>query len=586
MRTRNRRRLDAGVLAGCALLVGGVGVAGAVFGDQERVTRLWTRAELGADGGAQIAEEIDYDFGGFATDKHGIYRIVPQLDPGSPIQVSSPTAPAEVTVTPESGGARLKIGDPAETVSGRHRYLIDYPLPGVVTGREVAWDAVGTGWTVPIEKAEIHLVAPFELGDLRCDVGGVGDTGGCEARTVEPGHVVVDVEDLDTGEGVTLRATTGNPVASPAAEPQAPVDPPTEPGSGLLPPGAAAAAAALVAAVPATVMVRRAGRERVAAGGPTDAAFHTGGPLGPAPGAGPSEIRVDSDELAQMATTEFAPPGDLTPAQGGIVLRETVNPEHKVAWLIEAAIAGDVDLDEEGGKAVRLRRTGHSPDRSGILDVAFGGRDQIELGKYDESFGQAWGQVGMQLETWRAGSGLWDPAGDRRRIAALVVGILATVVGVLIVIGGGFLANNQGGGTGLVVAAVGAALAAGGLAAAITGWELRVRTPAGSAAWLRVESFRRFLAESEAYHAEEAAKRGVLREYTAWAVAVGEIGRWSRAVAASTVIPAAAGVSYVYMAPLLIASTNSTATAPTSSGSGVGGGGVGGGAGGGGGGSW
>ena len=68
-----------------------------------------------------------------------------------------------------------------------------------------------------------------------------------------------------------------------------------------------------------------------------------------------------------------------------------------------------------------------------------------------------------------------------------------------------------------------------------------MRTPAGSGLWLRVESFRRFLAESEAYHAEEAAKRGVLREYTAWAVALGEIDRWSRAVSASTVIPETAG---------------------------------------------
>jgi uncharacterized membrane protein len=110
---------------------------------------------------------------------------------------------------------------------------------------------------------------------------------------------------------------------------------------------------------------------------------------------------------------------------------------------------------------------------------------------------------------------------------------------------------------------------------------------------LRVESFRRFLAGSEAYHAEEAAKRGVLREYTAWALALGEIDRWANAVRASTAIPAEAGISYAYLAPALLMSTMSTSTAPSSSGSGggfggggFGGGSVGGGAGGGGGGSW
>src|SRR3546814_11190399 len=85
----------------------------------------------------------------------------------------------------------------------------------------------------------------------------------------------------------------------------------------------------------------------------------------------------------------------------------------------------------------------------------------------------------------------------------------------------------------LPLVVVGAVLAGAGFAAAIRGWELSVRTPQGSGLWLRVESFRRFLAQSEAFHAEEAAKRGVLSEYTAWAVAVSEIDRWGSAVSQS-----------------------------------------------------
>ena len=138
-----------------------------------------------------------------------------------------------------------------------------------------------------------------------------------------------------------------------------------------------------------------------------------------------------------------------------------------------------------------------------------------------------------------------------------------------------------------MVVVVGSLLGGGGFAALLRGWELRVRTPFGSGLWLRVESFRRFLHESETFHAEEAAKRGVLREYTAWAVALDEIDRWERAVAGSTTIPQDAGLGYVHMAPMLASSTASASTAPSSSGSGGGGGGsVGGGGGGGGGGSW
>src|SRR3546814_9787991 len=71
----------------------------------------------------------------------------------------------------------------------------------------------------------------------------------------------------------------------------------------------------------------RGGRERVGAGGVADAAWS---------GESTSEVRLDHDELKEMATTEFAPPEGITPAMGGIILAESVQPEHKVAWLIEA----------------------------------------------------------------------------------------------------------------------------------------------------------------------------------------------------------------------------------------------------------
>jgi Predicted membrane protein (DUF2207) len=223
-------------------------------------------------------------------------------------------------------------------------------------------------------------------------------------------------------------------------------------------------------------------------------------------------------------------------------------------------------------------------------DAPFG--TELELGSYDRGFATGWATLGHRLESWRETSGLWDARADGRRLAARVLGILGAVVGVVAAAGGGALAANRGAGW-LWLAAAGGLLAGAGLATALRAWELHVRTPAGSAVWLRVESFRRFLAESEAYHAEEAARRGVLREYTAWAIAVGEIDRWSRAVQAASIPPTVAGMSYVYMGPLLLASTTSTATAPSSSGGGgggfsggFGGGSVGGGAGGGGGGSW
>ncbi|MGK2928316.1 MAG: hypothetical protein ACSLFO_01935, partial [Acidimicrobiales bacterium] len=72
-------------------------------------------------------------------------------------------------------------------------------------------------------------------------------------------------------------------------------------------------------------------------------------------------------------------------------------------------------------------------------------------------------------------------------------------------------------------------------------WELRVRTPEGSALYVDVEGFRRYLSDVEAADIERAAEAGVLHDHLAWAVALGETAAWTSAVRQSTVEP---GTSY------------------------------------------
>jgi hypothetical protein len=566
------------LLGAGALTVGGATAIGAAVGDTERVAQYWAAAEVSADGRAQITEVIDYDFG--PEQRRGIRLDVFDLDSGAPISVSSPTAPDAVLVSPTGGGTNIRIGDPDTTISGRHRYQIQYPLLVRAGESSISWNAVGTHWEVDVEQAEIHVVGPFDWHSWECFQGGAGSTDPCRSvEEVEPGHLVVTTGRLRSGNGVTIDATLG------ARLDRTPVlDVPTgaaeDPGLGLATPAGMAAMAALVAAAPVSRLVRRAGRERVAVGGAADAAWATG-PIG-----GPDGERlVDHEELASLATIEVAPPEDLTPSHGGVILTEAVTDDHKVAWLIEAAIDGEVDLEERGKKTV-LRRTGTGQTPAGaLLAPAFGGRSEITLGTYDPKFATAWTAVGTDLADWKRTSGLWDPAGHRRQIRARVLGVLGEIVGLGLAFAGGAAANRWGGAW-LLLLVVGAAIAGAATAALVRSWELKVRTPAGAAAWLRVESFRRFLAGSEAYHAQQAAERGVLREYTAWAVSVGEVRRWSRAVAAAGIPAAVAGATYASIAPSLASSASSTATQPSSSGGGGGGGSVGGGSGGSGGGSW
>src|SRR5436190_1074389 len=209
MRTQGRRRLDRIVLGLGAVVGGGIVAIGGAVGDAERIPQMWVGAELSAEGGTHVTEAIDYDFG--VVPKHGIFRTIPGLGIDSAVTVSSATAPDDIaSITPAvingEQGIEVKVGDPNTTITGRHRYLLDYELPRdelLDPADTLAWDAVGTKWTVDIQRAEIHIVAPWELENATCSTGGAGATGGCELREVEPGHLVTTVEDLSPGEGVT-----------------------------------------------------------------------------------------------------------------------------------------------------------------------------------------------------------------------------------------------------------------------------------------------------------------------------------------------------------------------------------------------
>jgi hypothetical protein len=585
MRIRAHRRLDTVLLLIGALLVGGAAAIGAVVGDGERVTGLWAGAVIGSDGRAGVVEVIDYDFG--TQQRHGIFRDVPRLSPDAQVAVSSATAPSDMTLENLGDAVRIRIGDPSRTITDRHRYRIAYPMDDVAPEGRLAWDAVGTQWPVGIGNVEVHVVAPFKFEGARCVQGEAGSQQPCDITQPEPGHLVATISSLRAGQGATLYATGGRPleVAPRLLVPSSGL--PADATSGAPLAALVAVAAALAGAALTSWLVRWAGRERVVRGGRAYAGS-----------AGTSlEARVDAAKLGSLATVEFSPPAELTPAQGGIVLAEVVGQNQKLAWLIGAAADGYLDIEEDGQGLTLVRRPRHDDSSvSRTLDTAFAGRTRLTLGSYDPSFAAAWREIGDELAAWRRTSGLWDPAGDLHRKLARLLGVAVALGGLAIAGVGGALANRLEW-VWLALVAWGALLAGAGLAAVVRGWELRVRNLLGCELWLRVESFRRFLAGPQAQHLQQAAKQGVLGQYTAWAVAVGEIDRWSGVVAASAWCDSdPAGRRYSRMAPYLPLAARSSSVEPASSGSssgggggwsgGGGGGGSGGGAGGGGGGSW
>jgi uncharacterized membrane protein len=198
----------------------------------------------------------------------------------------------------------------------------------------------------------------------------------------------------------------------------------------------------------------------------------------------------------------------------------------------------------------------------------FGWRRQIHLGSYDKRFATAWRNVRVEQKRAIARSGWWTrhPPLGAGGLDALWQYLFVSGVSLLAVFGAlSALGWNDTAAAAFLLAVAVPAIAAFALYRCL----LPVRSAPGSALALRAESFRRFLKASEGRHVEWAWSQGVLRDYSAWAVALGAAEAWERAMKASTVPPAEFSTG-----PLLIHSIGpswtSTYTPPSSTSTGGG----------------
>jgi hypothetical protein len=301
---------------------------------------------------------------------------------------------------------------------------------------------------------------------------------------------------------------------------------------------------------------------------------------------------VADSKLDELATIEFVPPKGIDPWQGAVLLRERIDDDVVSAWFSALVASEALTIDDSGKKpilGVGRRRGEVDPATSAILNQFFSGRAQVELGTYDPLFASAWGSVRSQQISLIRSSGWWRkrPPGTGSGAKGVLTALALVLVFIGFSVGATVLTSVLG-----LANSVPIALAIGFVvpvivAIGVYSTLLPARSATGSALALQAESFRRFLAASEGRHVEWAWTQGLLREYSAWAVALGAADAWSKALAQSNVPPNALGVSNPLIVHSVAHSFASSHTAPSSSGSGgSGGGGVGGGGGGGSSGSW
>jgi len=582
-----------------------VGPAAAQSG--ERILDYRVTLAIEEDGKLAITEVIAYDFG--SNQRRGIFRDIPTRFPYDsehdrvyPIEDVTVTAtpegtPTDVQVTTEGNVTRIRIGDPDVFITGQHTYTISYTVRGALNGfedhDELFWNAVGTGWGVPIEQVQATVTAPADITRVACFAGPFESRLSCASSSVDGSTARFTQDGLNPFEALTVVVaipTGAVPTPVPILEEKLTFSTAFDPAPGKI----AAGVGVLALGVAGLVWLLRKGRDRRFVGSATDQAF---GNITGEEEAVPLRGRV-------QGPVEFEPPEGIRPGQLGTLIDEEANLLDITATIVDLAVRGFILIQEvpsEDGKRhksdYRLTDLGKSRAElrayeSQLLDDLFETGSVVELSELKYKFASKLSGLKTALYDDAIEKGWFSHRPDHVRL-------MWRGIGVVVLVAGGFLtvlAASQGWG----LAALGVPII--GLLLLIFAGRMPRRTPKGTAMYSRIEGFKQIFDAGQGVREQFAERANIFSEYLPFAIVFGQTKKWAKTfegldaqVAQSTNTWYLSPYAFTALAFADSMEDFSTTTAGTlyastpssSGGSGFGGGGFsGGGGGGGGGGSW
>ncbi len=507
------------------------------------VTRWDETYTLRPDGTAEVRLEIDFDFGN--DPGHGPYLVLPtrqgydktydRLYSTSRIRASSPTgAPAGVNLDTGRDYTSVRIGDPnIGDVSGIQTYVITYSVARVmnttaaaetasgIAGDEFYWNAVGDGWTVPIAKATVTVVAPVAASDLQCFAGSRGVSTPCGGRTTTGTSVTFTQGYLAVGQPFTVDVLypQGTFETTPALIERSDFKRAFTLNAGTI----GAAAVILLAG-----LVFLAWRLRTTA---VDEQF-----AGLTPGlipTGPAEGQVVKRNYRAPVAVRFDPPVGMRPGQIGTLIDEKADPRDVTATLVDLAVRGYLRIDDAGEKQaglfskehdytlVKLREgdAGLFPYETFLLTSLFAGRDQVTLSDLKTTFSSSMATVQKDLYANVTLLGWFRRNPQTARLAWAGAGVLVLVLGALGTIG---LAQ----GTRLALLPVPLILL-GAITLATTG-NAPARTARGTAALQDARGFELYVSKAEANQLKFEEGEDLFSKYLPYAIAFGVADKWAK----------------------------------------------------------
>ncbi len=450
---RSRARITAGALLAC-LAVAALATLAAkpapvwAQAGSERITAYDVDIKVEATGSLLITETIDYDFA--SNSRHGILREIPvRLDYDDDRRYErvyrldilsvegSPGTPDEYKAEDAGRYKRIRIGDPDETITGAHRYTVVYRIGAALNGfsehDELYWNAIGTEWSVPIERATVRVTTPSEITDIACFGGRGGSQLPCSESTRAGAVAGFSQGGLDSSEGITVVVgfrKGGVPQPVPVLDEKwsftrAFAVTPATAGIGL----------ALLAAI-VFGFVRLAwgtGRDRRFSGSPVDAAFATSG-------------QEEAVRLMDRTETpvEFVPPDGLRPGQVGTLVDEVANTLDVTATIVDLAVRGYLRIDEIPKKGWfgkpdwTLTKLKEAEDllafERSLFDGLFQSGDEVKLSALRNTFAARLAKVQDALYDDVVKQGWFVGRPDKVRNRWRVVGAVALVLAVALVV--------------------------------------------------------------------------------------------------------------------------------------------------------
>lgn len=188
------------------------------FVNAEQIDSYQVDVQVNRDATINVEEKILYNFG--SLQRHGIFRNIPykyRNDLGrfnlriSNIEVTDDSGRnIPFSKSTSNGDLVLKIGDADLYVTGVQEYNIRYTVDRAINffadHDELYWNAIGTGWEVPIEQAQVLVNLPVSSIDQACYSGPQNSqsqnctvaNANSRALTFTPNQL------LDPGQGLTV----------------------------------------------------------------------------------------------------------------------------------------------------------------------------------------------------------------------------------------------------------------------------------------------------------------------------------------------------------------------------------------------